>query len=91
MREPLDPRQEDPTLGVVLRLTGIGWYVGVCIAGGAMLGQWADGRLDTRPALVITGLFVGIAVAFGGMISMLRAVMAAWSRNGLKKDDGQGQ
>ena len=93
MREPVDPRPEDvarrlgrelSALGLVLRLTGIGWYVAVCIGGGAMLGYWADGRFDTRPALTIAGLVLGVVVAFSGMISMLRAVLAARSRSGTK-------
>jgi len=97
MREPLDPRPEDAArrlgrelsaLGLVLRLTGIGWYVAVCIGGGAVLGYWADGRFDTRPALTIVGLVIGIAAAFSGMISMLRAVVAARKRNGTKARNG---
>ena len=98
MREPLDPRPEDlarrigrelSALGLVLRLTGIGWYVAVCIGGGAMLGYWADGRLNTRPALTIVCLVAGIAVAFSGMINMLRAVLAGRNRNGPESDGGQ--
>jgi len=97
MREPVDPRLEDAArklgrelsaLGLVLRLTGIGWYVAVCIGGGAVVGYWADGRLDTRPALTITGLALGVVVAFSGMISMLRAVLAARSRSRTKARNG---
>ena len=76
--------RELSTLGLILRLTGIGWYVAVCIAGGAVLGYWADGRFNMRPALTIVGLVVGITAAFSGMISMLRAVLAAQDGNGKK-------
>ena len=76
--------RELSALGLILRLTGIGWYVAVCIAGGAVLGYWADGRFNVRPALTVVGLVVGIAVAFSGMINMLRAVLTARNRNGKK-------
>ena len=79
--------RELSALGLILRLTGIGWYVAVCIAGGALLGYWADGRFDTRPALTIVGLVVGVVVAFSGMISMLRAVLAGRGRK--RSVDGQ--
>ncbi len=74
--------RELSALGLILRLTGIGWYVAVCIAGGALLGYWADGRFETRPWLTVGGLIVGIAVAFSGMISMLRAVLAGQNGDG---------
>lgn len=79
--------RELSALGLVLRLTGIGWYVAVCIAGGTVLGYWADGRVGTRPWLMMAGLAVGIAVAFSGMISMLRAVLAGRG-DGAPKGDG---
>ena len=96
MPESLGPLPEDAArklgrelsaLGLVLRLTGIGWYVAVCIAGGAVLGYWADGRLGTRPALTIVFLVAGIAVAFSGMISMLQMVLAGRGRK--RSEDGQ--
>ena len=81
--------RELSALGLILRLTGIGWYVAVCIAGGALLGYWADGRFETRPWLTVVGLVVGIAVAFSGMISMLLAVVGGRNRDG-PESDGDG-
>ena len=57
-----------PTLA---RLTMIGWFVGVSIAGGALLGWWLDGQIGSSPLLLILGLLLGIAVAFVGMMRML--------------------
>jgi F0F1-type ATP synthase assembly protein I len=81
--------RELSALGLVLRLTGIGWYVAVCIVGGTLLGYWADGGFETRPWLTLVGLAVGIAVAFSGMISMLRAVLASGNRD-TPESDGDG-
>ena len=51
-----------------LRLLGIGWYVALCIAGGAIGGWWLDQRLELSPVLTLTGLGLGIAIAVVGMI-----------------------
>ena len=62
-------------LGTVLRLLGIGWYVALCIGGGAFGGLWLDRRLDLNPILTLLGLGVGIAFAVVGMYRMLLAVL----------------
>ncbi len=54
-----------------LRLLGIGWYVALCIAGGAFGGLWLDREFDLRPVLTLTGLGLGIAIAVVGMMKML--------------------
>ena len=64
-------------LALVLRLTGIGWFVAVCIGGGAWGGWWLDGRTGWSPLLTLLGLGLGIAVAMVGMMRMLLAVFAA--------------
>ena len=64
-------------MGTVLRLLGIGWYVGLCIGGGAFGGLWLDRQLDTGPALTLVGLGLGLTVAIVGMFRMLMAVLAA--------------
>ena len=56
---------------VVLRFTGIGWYIGLCIALGAVGGIWLDGKFATEPWLTIIGLIAGVFVAFFGMYRML--------------------
>ena len=64
-------------LALVLRLLGIGWYVALCIGGGAGLGLLLDGRLDTSPLFTLAGIFLGIGIAVIGMYRMLVAVLRA--------------
>jgi hypothetical protein len=60
-----------------LRLVGIGWYVAFCIAGGVAGGAWLDREFDLSPALTLTGLFLGLVVAFWGGYRMLMDVITA--------------
>ena len=59
------------TLQLALRLVGVGFYIGGCIAGGVLLGLWIDSKYNTRPLFAIAGLIVGIALAFYGVYEML--------------------
>ena len=70
------------TMGTVLRLVGIGWYVALCIAGGGFGGLWLDRQLGLGPILTLVGLGVGIALAVVGMYRMLIAVLGDASRSG---------
>ena len=63
-------------MGTVLRLVGIGWYVGLCIGGGGFGGLLLDNQLDRNPLFTLLGLGVGIALAVFGMFRMLMAVLA---------------
>lgn len=58
-----------------LRLTGIGFFVVVCILLGAGGGLWLDGRFGTSPWLMVTGLFAGLFLAGFGVYRMLRPLM----------------
>ena len=64
-------------MGTVLRLVGIGWYVAICIGGGAFGGLWLDRQLDISPLFTLLGLGLGIALAVVGMYRMLMAVLTA--------------
>jgi F0F1-type ATP synthase assembly protein I len=64
-------------VALVLRLLGIGWYVAMCIGGGAVGGLFLDRQLETGPILTLFGLCVGIAAAVVGMYRMLMAVLAS--------------
>ena len=64
-------------VALALRLLGIGWFVAMCIGGGAVGGLFLDRQLDTGPILTLVGLCVGIAVAVVGMYRMLMAVLGA--------------
>ena len=60
---------------LAFRLTGVGFYVGICIVGGTFAGLWIDGKLDTRPLFMIGGLLIGVVVAFYGLYRMLKPLM----------------
>ena len=64
-------------MSTVLRLVGIGWYVGLCIGGGAFGGLWLDRRFDLSPVFTLLGLGAGIIIALVGMFRMLMAVLSA--------------
>lgn len=55
-----------------LKLTGIGFYVATCIAGGALLGWWLG---DKKPLFTIIGLVVGLIIAVYGVYRMIRNVI----------------
>ena len=63
-------------MGTVLRLLGIGWYVAICIGGGAFGGLLLDRQLDRSPLFTLLGLGVGLGLAMIGMYRMLLAVLA---------------
>jgi len=54
-----------------LQLIGVGFFVGGSIVLGTGIGVWLDSKFNTGPFLVITGLIVGIMVAFFGVYQML--------------------
>ena len=62
-------------VALALRLLGIGWFVAMCIGGGAVGGLLLDRQLDSGPILTMVGLGIGIAVAIVGMYRMLMAVL----------------
>ena len=65
----------------VLKLVGIGWYVGICIGIGALLGMWGDDVFDIGPILTLTGVGLGLIFAISGMYRMLNAVLKNGSDN----------
>ncbi len=60
----------------VLRMTGIGWYVALCLLGGGFGGIWLDGHLGSKPMLTLLGFGAGLIVAGIGMYRMLMAVVS---------------
>ena len=59
-------------LQAALRLAGVGFFIGICIAGGAFGGYKLGGG---KPLFIIIGLVVGLALAFYGVYQMLRPLM----------------
>lgn len=55
-----------------LKLTGIGFYVATCIAGGALIGWWLG---DKKPLFTIIGLLAGLIIAVYGVYRMIRNVI----------------
>ena len=71
MPDERTPKSVPSIIPVLARLTMIGWFVGVSIAGGALLGWWLDGRLGSAPLLLVVGILLGIAIALAGMMRIL--------------------
>ena len=55
-----------------LRLTGIGFYIVVCILLGTGGGLWLDDRFGTGPWLLLAGLVSGLCLAVFGIYRMVR-------------------
>ena len=60
-----------------LRLTGVGFFIGVCIVLGILAGLWIDTKLGTEPVFILVGLVIGVAVAVYGVYRMLLPVMGS--------------
>ncbi len=59
---------------LLARISGIGWYVVGSIGAGIGAGWLLDRQFGTEPALLLTGLLLGVVAAFVGMIRLLNAV-----------------
>ena len=53
------------------KLLGVGWFVAICIVGGAVIGIVLDKKLDTEPILSLVFLTLGTALALFGVWRML--------------------
>jgi F0F1-type ATP synthase assembly protein I len=62
-----------------LSLLSIGWYFALCIVGGIGGGLLLDDLADTNPIFALTGLFLGLALAFWGGYKLLMQVISATS------------
>jgi hypothetical protein len=62
---------------VALRLTGMGWYVAVCIVGGTLGGLWLDQMLGTTMVLTLVGVLLGTVVAFYGLYRMVQPFLGS--------------
>ena len=58
-----------------VRLTGLGFYLALCIAGGVFGGAQLDGLLDTGRLFAVLGLFLGLALGLGGSFFLLLEVL----------------
>ncbi len=55
-----------------LKLTGVGFFIGISIVGGTFAGLWMDGKLNTSPLFILIGLFLGLVVAVFGVYRMIK-------------------
>lgn len=58
-----------------VRLTGMGFYLALCIVGGVFGGVQLDGLLDTEPLFAVLGLFLGLALGLAGSYVLLLEVL----------------
>ncbi len=58
-----------------VRLTGLGFYLALCIVGGVFGGVQLDGLLDTGRLFAVLGLFLGLALGLGGSVILLLEVL----------------
>ena len=65
-----------------LRLTGVGFYIGGCIAGGVYLGVWLDGKYQLSPLFILIGLGLGLFLAFYGTYRMLLSAIGRGNDEG---------
>lgn len=72
---------------LALRLTGLGWYVALCIVFGVVGGLALDGLLETKPLFMLLGILLGSVVAFWGLYKMVQPLMNAAATQG-KNDNG---
>ena len=60
---------------VALRLTGLGWYIALCIVGGVLGGLGLDKLAGTLPLFTLLGTVLGSVVAFWGVYKMVLPVL----------------
>lgn len=72
-------------LGPVAQLLGLGSYLATCIAGGPTLGYFIDRWLGTAPAFTLTGLALGLVVAFVGAYRMITETLRDMERDAARK------
>ncbi len=58
-----------------IRLTGLGFYIAACIAGGVAGGLQLDELLETGRLFAVLGLFAGLGLALVGSVLLLREVL----------------
>ena len=60
---------------MALKLTGLGWYVALCILAGVILGIWIDRIYNTAPIVTVVGTVLGSTLAFWGLYRMVVPIL----------------
>ena len=68
---PSDPEEPPPLPGAAAFL-GMGISAAVCVGIGIGLGLLADNAWHTAPALLLVGLFLGLAAAAASVVKQIR-------------------
>jgi len=61
--------------GLALRLTGMGWFVALCIVIGVAGGVGLDKLAGTIPIFTLLGTVLGSVVAFWGIFKMVQPLL----------------
>jgi F0F1-type ATP synthase assembly protein I len=64
-----------PWWALALRLTGLGWYIAICVVVGVLGGLGLDKLLDTLPIFTLVGTVLGSIVAFWGVYKMVLPIL----------------
>lgn len=77
MKDGQDKDEDDkPSAWVrAARLASVGLEMGVSVLIGWAFGYWLDGKLGTKPWLMLLFLLFGVAAGFRGMISAAKKAM----------------
>lgn len=60
---------------LALRLTGLGWFVAICIVAGVVGGLGLDKLTGTTPLFTLLGTVLGSILAFWGLYKMVLPVL----------------
>ena len=66
---------------IALRVTGLGWYVAVCIILGVVGGLGLDRLLGTTPLFILLGTIMGSVIAFWGLLKMVHPILNSFKGN----------
>ena len=75
---------------MALKLTGLGWYVALCVLVGVILGIWLDRIYNTAPIATVVGTVLGSTLAFWGLYRMVVPILYVSSKRNIlskRKDE----
>ena len=73
---------------LALRLTGLGWYIAICIVIGVVGGLGLDKLLGTVPLFTLLGTVLGSVVAFWGLFKMVHPILYGMKSDKSADDNG---
>ena len=76
-------------VATALRLTGLGWFVALCIVLGILGGLWLGNVTGQVALLVLVGTVLGSVVAFYGVYRMI--IPAVYGSNNPNRSDARSE